>query len=97
MHQFQLQRIEEAALNAWPAPRQIVYDGWLLRFASGLLPSGQIPSIPCTHPPFHLMKRLHIVSVCMNWLGLPTLFRLPEPFTPDGLVPALEAAGYHRF
>jgi GNAT superfamily N-acetyltransferase len=96
MHRSQLERIEEAALNAWPAPRQVIYDGWLLRFASGytkransinpLYPS----SIPFDEKIAHCE---HLYALA----GLPALFRLPEPFTPDGLVPALTKAGYAAF
>ena len=96
MHQFQLQRIEEAALNAWPAPRQIVYDGWLLRFASGY--TKRANSINPLYPSsISFDEKITHCERMYELAGLPTLFRLPEPFTPDGLVPALETAGYTAF
>ena len=96
MQRSQLERIEEAALNAWPAPRQIVYDGWLLRFASGYTKRANSVNLryPSTLP--YNEKIAHCERMYKE-AGLPPLFRLPEPFIPDGLIPALEKAGYQAF
>lgn len=96
MHRSQLERIEEVALNAWPAPRQIIYDGWLLRFASGY--TKRANSITPLYPssiPFD--EKITHCERMYNLAGIPPLFRLPEPFAPDGLIPALEKTGYKAF
>lgn len=84
-------RVEEACLNAWPALREVLLDGWLLRFSEGLTrransanPLG--PVSPVDQPVFEALYRR---------LGLPTIFRvltLIDASIDDGLA----EAGYTR-
>ncbi len=91
-----LDRIEEAALNAWPAPRQMLYDGWLLRFAAGYTKRANSIHVRYagTFPPDEKISRCERVY---DRMGLPTLFRLPEPFTGPEVRTALAEAGYETF
>lgn len=91
-----LTRIEEAALNAWPAPRQVYYDGWFLRFTGGN--SKRVNSVNVfgisTLP---LDEKIQFCEAVYRSQGFPVLFRLPEPFTSSDLPQALAAAGYEAF
>ena len=91
-----LNRIEEAALNAWPSPRQILYDGWLMRFTGGS--SKRVNSVNIRYP--STLSIPEKISYCENLYalqGLPTLFRTPDPFTSPDVLRVLAEAGYSAF
>jgi len=89
-------RIEDAALNAWPARRQMILDGWLLRFAKGYTKRSNSVNV-------HFDSRLPLAEkICTCELayaraGLPVVFRLPDPFTSQAVMQALDKAGYQTF
>ena len=76
-------RVEEACLNAWPCPRQLVVDGYLLRAAGGR--SRRINAVnpmrgaPAPEPAIAACEAVYA------GLGRPALFRVPE------IAPALDA------
>jgi ribosomal protein S18 acetylase RimI-like enzyme len=91
-----LMRLEEVALNAYPAPRQIIYDGWLLRFTGG--PSKRVNSVNVLYPsalPFD--EKIAYCKRVFDEQGMPTIFRLLDPFTPPGLPNALVSEGFFFF
>lgn len=86
-------RVEEAALNAWPALGHVVHDGWLLRFAYGftrransvnVLRGGQRP-LPAK---VAFCERVYAAA------SLPCVFRVTSLAVEPGLDAWLDRCGY---
>ena len=91
-----LSQIEDAALNAWPAPRQMIYDGWLLRFAGGY--SKRTNSVNVRYESrLPLTNKIMVCEEVYARKGLPLIFRLPDPFVSQELIESLVQAGYRVF
>jgi N-acetylglutamate synthase len=85
-------RVEEACLNAWPAPRQVIFAGWMLRSGGGLTrransanPLGIERADPDT-----------LITGCEAFYRhhrQPTIFRLPSLIGPS-IDEELAARGY---
>jgi GNAT superfamily N-acetyltransferase len=85
-------RIDEAALNAWPALRQVWLDGWLLRFAGGYTrrTNSVHPLCPGTRNP---LRKIALAEALYRAQDLPTIFRIPSTLDP-ALDAHLAARGY---
>jgi len=83
--------VEEACLNAWPALREVLLDGWVLRFSEGLTrrSNSANPLRPVSH------TDLRGCEVLYRRLGLPTIFRVLSLIDP-GVDERLAEAGYTR-
>jgi GNAT superfamily N-acetyltransferase len=71
-------RVEETCLNAWPALREVLLDGWVLRFSEGLTrrANSANPLRPVSHADLGACEALY------RRLGLPTIFRLLSLIDP---------------
>jgi N-acetylglutamate synthase len=79
--------VEEACLNAWPALREVLLDGWLLWFSEGLTrrANSANPLRPVSHADLRACEGL------FRRLGLPTIFRvlsLIDPLVDERLAEA---------
>ena len=86
-------RAEEAGLNALPAPRQVLLDGWLLRFADGCTRRANSVNPIWSGGALDIGARIRRCAALYAAQGLPCLFRVPS-FQPPGLDAALDAHGY---
>jgi ribosomal protein S18 acetylase RimI-like enzyme len=87
-------RVEETCLNAWPALRQVLFGGWVLRFSEGL--TRRANSVNPLRGPRETDDGL--IAACealYQRRQLPTIFRLPSIIDPD-LDERLDALGYGR-
>ena len=89
-----LRRVEEASLNSWPAPRQVLLDGWVLRFASGYTrrANSATPLDPGQDGPAALSAKIIACETLYAAQGLPVLIRVRS--FDAALAAALDARGY---
>jgi N-acetylglutamate synthase len=85
-------RVEEACLNAWPAVRQVLLGGWVLRFSGGLTRRANSAN-PLGIDRADADAVIAGCEAVYRYQRLPTIFRLPSIIAPqiDG---RLEALGY---
>jgi len=89
-----LRRLEELALNAWPAERQQLLDGWLLRCSGGY--TKRANSVTPLYD--SALDPEAKIAACEQFYArqqLPCTFRLPS-FGPPELDRLLEGRGYRR-
>lgn len=91
-----LERIEEAGLNALQTQRQLFYDGWLLRVSPGRAKRARSVNahFGSTLP---LAQKIAYCEKLYARHGLPALFRMTPFSRPAGLEDALAARGYDAF
>src|SRR5688500_14558883 len=91
-----IRRIEELSLNAWPCLRQIVHDGWLLRFADGY--TGRSNSVqPLYDGESDARAKIESCEQAYARVGIPCLFKMTDAARPAGLDARLESLGYRAF
>ena len=91
-----LKRVEEASLNALQTPRQLFYDGWLVRLAPGKARRGRSVNahFGSTLP---LAQKIRHCERVFAERHLPVLFRITPFVQPPDLDAALAAHGYAAF
>lgn len=71
-----LQRIEEAALNAWPALSTLLYDGWVMRLANGYTKRANSVT-PLYAGAINLEEKIDHCEAFYQRQNLQPIFRLP--------------------
>jgi GNAT superfamily N-acetyltransferase len=89
----QLRRLEEVAMNAWPALQQALVDGWVLRFANGYTKRANSVN-PLYESQSAIDAKIALCEHCYAAKRLPAIFRLTSCLAPPELDAALERRGY---
>src|SRR5258707_13910402 len=85
-------QVEETCLNAWPALKEVFYDGWLIRLANGATRRTNSVNVigPGSRP---LLEKIAYCEAIYRAHAQPTYFRILSHGARD-LDLALDARGY---
>jgi N-acetylglutamate synthase len=84
---------EEAGINGFPALRQMLLGGWLLRFSKGLVRRTPNSATPLTPDPGDVETVIASAAMLYRRQGQPAIFRIPSFIAPD-VDARLAALGY---
>ena len=87
--------VEEAALSAWPATQQIIYDGWLLRFGGGYTRRANSVT-PLYESTLDLDDKITYCAARYRERDLRPVFRITPFDTSRELDRVLERRGYRQ-
>src|SRR5690348_16477193 len=93
MNASEIRQLEEVSLNATPAARELVHDGWLLRLTGGA--TRRVNSVQPLYPGW--LATCHKIEFCESVYarnGLPTIFKMTEAALPAELDEILDQRGY---
>ena len=87
--------IEEISLNAWPCLRQILYDGWILRFANGY--TRRANSVNPIYPgSLNVAEKIMGCEQIYQDRQQTPIFKITPFVHPPNLDAFLAEAGYHK-
>jgi ribosomal protein S18 acetylase RimI-like enzyme len=86
--------IEEAALRAWPARQQLLFDGWVARLSDGYTKRANSALLLYPQTDSNSPGNVERIEELYRSQGLPVIFRLLSFTTEDGFAERLDARGY---
>jgi ribosomal protein S18 acetylase RimI-like enzyme len=90
-----IRRLEEISIDAWPALRMELHDGWVLRFADGY--SRRSNSVyPLYRPEMDPREKIQECERIYGEIGLRTVFKMTAACEPRNLDDILAGEGYRR-
>jgi len=89
-------RIEEAALRAWPAAQQLLYDGWVARLSDGYTKRANSASLLYPQTCSTEDTTIDRIEQLYHSQNLPVIYRLLSFTTPIHLDQRLAARGYRE-
>jgi len=90
-----IQTIEEISLNAWPSLQQILYDGWILRFANGHTKRANSVN-PVYRGTINIYKKIERCEQIYIDKKLQPIFRITPLAHPENLDHILAKAGFEK-
>jgi ribosomal protein S18 acetylase RimI-like enzyme len=96
MEQNRTRHIEEAALRAWPAAQQLLFDGWVARLSDGYTKRANSASLIYPTPNSIDETTIARIEQLYRSQTLPVIFRLLSFTTPPDLDHRLADRGYRE-